>query len=380
MDMIKLLELMIKYEASDLYITESSPPMYRVNGKVRPAGKKELNAAEAKELIYSVLTDDQVKDFESKQELNIALDYKNIGRFRMNCFVQRCSEGAVIRNIRTRIQSLNELGHPQILKQLVLKKRGLFLLVGATGSGKSTTLAGMIKYRSESSAGHIITIEDPIEFVYQHGKSIITQREIGVDTASYASAIKNAFRQSPDVLLLGEIRDLETMESAITFAETGHLCLATLHSNNSNQAIERIMNFFPPEQHKQIYMQLSMNLRGIVSQRLIPTIDGGRAVAMEIMTDSPFVRDLIAKGNISALKDAIEKGEQFGMQTFDQSLYNLYQKELISLEEALRNADSANNLRLRIKLARGEFDESDEKKPKVSKIGQEETEANLELL
>lgn len=350
MDMVKLLELMVKYDASDLYLTEDSPPMYRVDGVVRAAGNKSLTQESVKELIYSVMNDNQIKDFESDQETNIALHYKNIGRFRMNCMIQRGAQAAVIRKINTDIMSLDELDLPPVLKDLSLKKRGLILVVGATGSGKSTTLAAMIKNRAENTAGHIITIEDPIEFMHQHSKSIVSQREVGIDTESFKVAMKNAFRQAPDVILLGEIRDKETMESAITFAESGHLCLATLHANNAYQAIERVMNFFPPEQHAQIYMQLSLNLRGTISQRLVPNLNGGRIAAIEVMTDSPRVKDLIHKGEIHELKEAIEKSQQFGMMTFDQSLYNLFRESKISLDEALKNADSANNLRLKIKL------------------------------
>ncbi len=350
MDMVKLLELMNRYESSDLYLTNGCPPMYRVDGVVRAAGSVQLEGDKVKELIYSVMNDNQIRDYERDQEVNLALHYQHIGRFRLNAFIQRGTQAAVIRKIKSEIMSIDDLELPPVLKELSLKKRGLILIVGATGSGKSTTLAAMIKYRAENTAGHIITIEDPIEFVHEHSLSIISQREVGMDTASYKIALKNAFRQAPDVVLLGEIRDKETMEATITFAETGHLCLATLHGNNAYQAIERIMNFFPPEQHRQIYMQLGLNLRATVSQRLVPSSTGKRVAALEIMTDSPRIKDLIHKGEITEIREAIEKSNQFGMSTFDQSLYELYRSTKITLDDALKNADSANNLRLRVKL------------------------------
>lgn len=367
MDVIKLFELMKKYDASDLYVTEDSPPMYRVQGIVRPAGNNKLDSEQVKHLIYSVMNDQQVVEFEKEKEINLALHYKNLGRFRLNAYIQRGVPAAVIRRIKSEIQTIENLSLPEITKELALKKRGLILVVGATGSGKSTTLAAMLNHRNANSAGHIITIEDPIEFIHEHALSIISQREVGMDTNSFQLALKNAFRQAPDVVLLGEIRDKETMESVLQFAETGHLVLATLHSNNAYQAIERIMNFFPPEQHKQIYMQLGMNLRSTISQRLIPSIDGNRVVAMEIMTDSPRIKDLITKGQIIELRETIEKSNQFGMQSFDQSLYELYRNHAITLEEALKNADSANNLRLRIKLDdQGDFRQGSKKKKNIS--------------
>jgi len=366
LDITKLLSVMVEHDASDLYLTVDSPPMYRINGVVRPAGNRCLQTSDTEGLGTSIMNDKQQKEFQATNEVNLALYYQALGRFRVNVFRQKSCVGIVIRQIRSNILTIDDLELPQVLKDVSMTKRGLVLVVGATGSGKSTTLAAMVDYRNANSAGHIISIEDPIEFVHAHKKSIITQREIGMDTAGYAIALKSALRQAPDVVLIGEIRDTETMESALTFAETGHLCVATLHSNNANQAMERVMNFFPPERHAQIYLQLSLNLRGIVSQRLIRTIEGGRAPAIEILLDSPRVKDLIHKAMISELKEAMEKSTNFGMQTFDQALYDLYRAGKVTLEEALKNADSANNLRLRVKLAEegGSFD--DKKKPVVN--------------
>lgn len=351
LDVSKLLTVMAEHEASDLYLTVDSPPMYRINGMVRPAGNRCLSTEDTKALAYSLMNDKQQREFEETNELNLALYFPALGRFRVNVFIQRACTGLVIRQIRSDILTLDDLELPQVLKDIAMTKRGLVLVVGATGSGKSTTLAALIDYRNLNSAGHIVTIEDPIEFIHSHKKSIVTQREIGVDTASFQIALKNSLRQAPDVVLIGEIRDEETMEAAITFAETGHLCLATLHSNNANQAMERVMNFFPPERHSQIYLQLSLNLRGIVSQRLVKRVDEGRVAAIEILLDSPRVKDLIHKAQIAELKEAMEKSTNVGMQTFDQALHDLYKAGKITLEEALKNADSANNLRLRVKLA-----------------------------
>jgi twitching motility protein PilU len=351
LDIRKLLTLMVEHDASDLYITVDSPPSYRVNGVVRPAGDRLLLPEETEQLAHSIMSERQQREFEETNEQNLALYYTSLGRFRVNVMRQRGCIAMVIRQIKSKIATLDDLRLPPVLKDISMTKRGLVLVVGATGSGKSTTLAAMIDHRNSSQAGHIISIEDPIEFVHVHKKSIITQREIGVDTDNYHAALKNALRQAPDVVLIGEIRDTETMEAAITFAETGHLCLATLHSNNSNQAMERIMNFFPAERHKQIYLQLSLNLRAVVSQRLVKTVDGNRVAAIEVLLGSPRVKDLIHKGQIADIKEAMEKSSTVGMQTFDMHLFELYRGGVISLDEALRNADSANNLRLRIKLS-----------------------------
>ena len=359
LDVSKLLKVMVEHDASDLYLTVDSPPMYRINGAVRPAGNRMLQQSDTEQLARSIMTEKQQREYDENSEANLALYYPNLGRFRVNVFKQKNCVGMVIRQIKSNIATIDDLGLPQIMKDVAMTKRGLVLVVGATGSGKTTSLAAVIDHRNTNSAGHIITIEDPIEFVHEHKKSIVTQREIGMDTHNLHSALKNALRQAPDVVLIGEIRDTETMEAAITFAETGHLCLATLHSNNANQAMERIMNFFPSERHAQIYMQLSLNLRGILSQRLVRTIDGGRVAAVEILLDSPRVKDLIHKAQIAELKEAMEKSTNLGMQTFDQALYDLYKGGKITLEEAIKNADSANNLRLRVKLS----EEGLEKKP-----------------
>ena len=351
LDIRKLLTVMNEHDASDLYVTVDSPPCYRVNGVVRPAGNRCMDPEECERLALSVMSERQQREFDESNEQNLALYYPALGRYRVNIFRQKGCVGMVVRQIKTNIQSLDDLELPPILKEVAMTKRGLVLIVGATGCGKSTSLAAMIDYRNTNQAGHIITVEDPIEFIHVHKKSLVTQREIGMDTDNYHKALKNALRQAPDVILIGEIRDLETMEAAITFAETGHLCLATLHSNNANQAMERIMNFFPAERHKQIYLQLSLNLQGIISQRLVKTVDGTRIAAIEVLLGSPRVKDLIHKGDIAELKEAMEKGATVGMQTFDQALFDLYRAGKINLDTALRNADSQNNLRLRIKLA-----------------------------
>jgi twitching motility protein PilU len=351
LDISKLLALMIEHDASDLYLTVDSPPMYRINGSVRPAGNRLLEPPDTEALATSIMSDKQQREFQESNEMNLGLFYNSLGRFRVNAFRQRNCIGLVIRQIRSNIPSIDDLELPQVMKDVALTKRGLVLVVGATGSGKSTSLAAMIDYRNANTAGHIVTIEDPIEFVHMHKKSIVTQREIGMDTASLGVALKNSLRQAPDVILIGEIRDTETMEAAITFAETGHLCLATLHSNSANQAMERVMNFFPPERHAQIYMQLSLNLRAILSQRLVRAVDGTRVAAIEVLLDSPRVKDLINNAKIGELKETMEKSSNIGMQTFDQALHELYKAGRITLEEALKNADSANNLRLRVKLS-----------------------------
>jgi len=351
LDIGKLLTLMNEHDASDLYLTVESPPAYRIQGVVRSAGTRLLTAEQTSALAMSILSEKQQREFEESSEQNIGLYYNTLGRFRINIFRQRGCVGLVIRRIKNEIPTIDDLNLPVVLKEISLQKRGLVLVVGATGSGKSTTLAAMIDYRNTTTSGHIISVEDPIEYVHPHKKSIVTQREIGVDTEDYHSALKNALRQAPDVILIGEIRDSETMEAAITFAETGHLCLATLHSNNANQAMERVMNFFPALRHRQIYLQLSLNLKAIVSQRLIRTPGGERVAAVEVLMDSPRIKDLIHKGDIHSIKEAMEKGSTIGMQTFDMHLYDLHKAGTITLDEALRNADSANNLRLRIKLS-----------------------------
>ena len=342
---------MVGTEASDLYLTVAKPPMYRVDGKIRAVGEHPFSPQDLVNLAEAMMNEKQRKEFAEALEMNMAMSLPGVARFRVNIFQQRGSVGMVIRRIKAEVMSLDEMGLPPLLKDIAMTKRGLVLVVGATGSGKSTSLAAMIDHRNSNEAGHIITIEDPIEFVHRHKQSIITQREVGFDTHSFQSALKNTLRQAPDVILIGEIRDTETMEAAIAFAETGHLCLGTLHSNNANQAIERIMNFFPSERHAQIYLQFSLNLRAIVSQRLIPSVDGKRAAALELLLDIPRVKDLIKKGETDTLKEAMEQGIQEGCQTFDQALFGLYKEGKITLDQALINADSANNLRLKIKLA-----------------------------
>ena len=348
---------MVETEASDLYLTVARPAMFRVDGKIRAAGDQVFSPPELVTLAQSIMNEKQRREFAETMEMNMATSLPGVARFRVNIFQQRGSVGMVIRRIKADVMSVDELGLPSILNDIVMTKRGLVLVVGATGSGKSTSLAAMIDYRNSNEAGHIITIEDPIEFVHRHKQSIVTQREVGFDTHSFQAALKNTLRQAPDVILIGEIRDTETMEAAITFAETGHLCLGTLHSNNANQAIERIMNFFPMERHAQIYLQLSLNLRAIVSQRLIRSLDGKRVAALEILMDTPRIRDLVKKGDVDILKEAMEQGVQEGCQTFDQALFNFYKDGMISLEQALINADSTNNLRLKIKLAGLKLDE-----------------------
>jgi twitching motility protein PilU len=327
-------------------------------------GDHPFTPEELETLVKSVLSTTQLQEYGENMEMNMAMSLPGVSRFRVNIFRQRGSAGMVVRRVKAEVSSLAELGLPDILKDITMSKRGLVLVVGATGSGKSTTLAAMVDHRNATESGHIITIEDPIEFVHRHKKSIVTQREVGFDTHSFQAALKNTLRQAPDVILIGEIRDTETMEAAVTFAETGHLCLGTLHSNNANQAIERIMNFFPLERHAQIYLQLSLNLRSIISQRLIPSLNGKRVAALEILLDTPRIRDLIRRGDVDILKEAMEQGVQDGCQTFDQALFMLYKEGQISLDQALINADSANNLRLKIKLAglRGD-EETDPSQP-----------------
>jgi len=372
MEMQELLKGMVDKEASDLYLTVARPPMYRIDGKIQPVGDHSFTPQELETLVKSVMNESQLRDYGENMEMNMAMSLPGVSRFRVNIFRQRGSAGMVVRRVKAEVSSLAELGLPDILKEITMSKRGLVLVVGATGSGKSTTLAAMVDHRNATESGHIITIEDPIEFVHRHKQSIVTQREVGFDTHSFQAALKNTLRQAPDVILIGEIRDTETMEAAVTFAETGHLCLGTLHSNNANQAIERIMNFFPLGRHAQIYLQLSLNLRSIISQRLIPSLDGKRVAALEILMDTPRIRDLIRKGDVDILKEAMEQGVQEGCQTFDQALFMLYKEGQISFDQVLINADSANNLRLKIKLAGlGGDDETDQLQKSSNGTGQE---------
>jgi len=349
-NLTEFLGVMVERNASDIYFTVASPPMYRIQGIVQPIGEHVFTHEELEALAKSFMNERQWQQFNEHMEMNLALSYQKLSRFRVNVFRQRGSVGIVIRRIRTEIETLDELGLPQILKDIAMTKRGLVLVVGATGSGKSTSLAGMIDHRNANAPGHIISVEDPIEFIHPHKKSIVNHRELGFDTDSFGDALKNAMRQAPDVILIGEIRDSDTMEAAITFADTGHLCLATLHSTNANQSFERILNFFPEPRHPQILMQLSLNLRCIISQRLVPGVDGKRVAAIEILMDTPRIKELIKRGQMDVVKEAMEQGIQEGCQTFDHALLMLYKESKISLEQALINADSANNLRIKVKL------------------------------
>ena len=346
-----LLRGMISKKASDLFITTGFPPAFKMDGKMMPVSNQALSAQHTQELARSIMNDRQAAEFESTHECNFAISPPGIGRFRVNVFQQQQRVGMVLRTITSKIPDLDEMGLPPILKDVVMTKRGLVLLVGGTGSGKSTTLAAMLGHRNKNSYGHIITIEDPVEYVHEHINCIITHREVGVDTDNWEAALKNTLRQAPDVILIGEIRDKQTMEHAVAFAETGHLCLGTLHANSANQALDRIINFFPEERRLQLLMDLSLNIKGIISQRLIPTTDGnGRAAAIEILLNSPLIADMIFKGEVNMIKTVMSKSRELGMQTFDQALFDLYEAGKISYEEALKNADSVNDLRLNIKL------------------------------
>lgn len=351
MEFDKLLRLMVEKGASDLFVTAGIPPSMKVNGQVVPVTKNPLSPEKTRELVMSVMTDKQRVEFQDTQECNFAVSARGIGRFRCSAFHQRNLAGMVLRRIETRIPRVEELGLPDVIKKLAMTKRGLVIFVGATGTGKSTSLAAMIGHRNRNSKGHIISIEDPIEFIHQHEGSIITQREVGIDTDSFEIALKNTLRQAPDVIMIGEVRTRETMEYALAFAETGHLCLATLHANNANQALDRIMHFFPHERQRQLWMDLSLNLRGIVAQQLVPTPDGqGRKAVIEVLLNSPLVSDHIRKGEVHLLKDLMSKSTEQGMQTFDQALFKAYSRGEITYEDALAHADSANDLRLMIKL------------------------------
>ncbi|AKU22483.1 PilT/PilU family type 4a pilus ATPase [Massilia sp. NR 4-1] len=349
--MFDLLRLMVSKKGSDLFITAGFPPAIKIDGKLTPVSNQVLTPAHTADLARSIMNDKQTASFEQTKEANFAISPGDLGRFRVSAFVQMSSVGMVLRTINSAIPKLEDLGLPEVLKEIIMAKRGLVIMVGATGSGKSTTLAAMVGYRNENSHGHIITIEDPVEFVHPHKNCIITQREVGVDTEDWEVALKNTLRQAPDVIQIGEIRDRQTMDHAIAFAETGHLCLATLHANSANQALDRIINFFPEERRQQLLMDLSLNLKGMISQRLIPLKEAkGRAVAIEIMLNSPLISDLIFKGQVHEIKELMKKSRELGMQTFDQSLFDLHEADKISYEDALRNADSVNDLRLTIKL------------------------------
>ena len=346
-----LLKKMVAKEGSDLFITAGFPPAIKIDGEIHKAAEQSLTPAQSAVVVRAIMNDKQAKQFDATQECNFAIFPQGIGRFRVSAFVQQGQVGAVIRRIVTEIPSIEDLDLPPALNDIVMTKRGLVILVGATGSGKSTTLAAMIGYRNANSRGHIVTIEDPIEYMHPHNRCVVTQREVGVDTESWHAALKNTLRQAPDVILIGEIRDRETMEFGIQFAETGHLCLATMHANNANQALDRVINFFPHEKRNQLLMDLSLNIKAIVSQRLLPRESGtGRIAAVEIMLQTPLISDLIFRGEIAALKDVMKKSDRLGMQTFDQALFDLFERGVISYEDALKNADSKNEIRLRVKL------------------------------
>ncbi len=345
------LETLARNDGSDLYLSTGAPPCAKFQGKLKPLSKDVLKPGEIKDIAYEIMDPTQQAEFESELEQNIAISIPQVGRFRINIFVQRNEVGIVARNIVTTIPNWQDLNLPPVLLDVVMAKRGLILFVGATGSGKSTSLAALIDYRNSNSGGHIITIEDPVEYVHKHKKCIVNQREVGVDTRNWHAALKNTLRQAPDVILIGEIRDRETMEHALAFADTGHLAISTLHANNANQALDRIINFFPEERRPQLLMDLSSNLRAFVSQRLVPTTDGKRCAAIEILLGTPTIAELILKGEFEGIKEIMEKSVEIGMQTFDQALFQLYQDGKISEEEALKNADSQNNVRLKIKFA-----------------------------
>ncbi len=355
-----LLRAMVAKDASDLFITAGFPPAFKLDGKMTPVSNQSLTPQHTQELARALMNDKQAQEFEGSNECNFAISPPGIGRFRVNAFVQQSRVGLVLRTITTTIPKIEDLNLPAVLKDVVMTKRGLVIVVGATGSGKSTTLAAMLGYRNENSYGHIITIEDPIEYVHEHKNCLITQREVGVDTDTWETALKNTLRQAPDVILIGEIRDRETMDHAIAFAETGHLCMGTLHANSANQALDRIINFFPEERRPQLLMDLSLNLKGMISQRLIPNKDRkGRVPAIEILLNTPLISDLIFKGEVHEIKEIMAKSRELGMQTFDQALFDLYEGGLINYEDAMRNADSMNELRLAIKLRGKEAQDRD---------------------
>ena len=358
------LKTLARDKGSDLYLSTGAPPCAKFQGKLKPIANEVLKPGEIREIAYELMDDTQIADFERELEMNLATSIAGYGRFRVNIFIQRSEVSIVARNIVAEIPNWQDLRLPEIMLDVIMRKRGLVLFVGGTGSGKSTSLAALIDYRNSNSNGHIVTVEDPVEYVHRHKKCIVNQREVGVDTRSWHNALKNTLRQAPDVILIGEIRDRETMEHALAFAETGHLCLSTLHANNANQALDRIVNFFPEERRPQLMMDLSQNLQAFVSQRLIPTVDNKRVAAIEVLLGTPLVSDIILRGQFDGLKEVMEKSENLGMKTFDQACFELYQEGLITEEEALRNADSANNVRLKIKFAGstagGDFDDEDD--------------------
>ncbi len=353
MDITPYLKLMVQKNASDIFFSTGTQVHIKAEGKTVPVGETKLGMGVVRKLAYSIMSDKQLKEFEAEMECNLAISVEGLGRFRVNVFRQRGDVAMVIRYIKGEIPSIEELNLPQILKELIMERRGLILVVGSTGSGKSTSLASMIDYRNSNECGHILTLEDPVEFMHRHKKSIVNQREIGFDSKSYEIALKNAMREAPDVILIGEIRDRKSMEHAMAYAETGHLCLSTLHANNANQALDRIINFFPETAHHQLLLDLSLNLKGVISQRLVRGVNAKRVPAVEVMLLTSYISELIQKGEIHEIKEAMDQGKQRGMQTFDQALFDLYNSGQIGLEEALKNADSKNNLSLKIRLNEG---------------------------
>jgi len=362
MEIVTILKAAVKHDASDIFVTAGRPVTLKVSGRMATLSQESLADDEARDLVISTMSDEQKRTFERDKECNYAIDTKGAGRFRVSALYQRSKIAMVLRRIKDEIPTIEELHVPEIIKELSMTKRGLVIFVGATGSGKSTTLAAMVGYRNQNSTGHILTIEDPIEFDHKHAGCVITQREVGIDTDSYDVALRNSLRQAPDVIMIGEIRARETMDYGIAFAETGHLCLSTLHANNANQAMDRIINFFPEERHKQLFLDMSLNLKAVVAQRLIPKKDGtGRTVAVEVLLNTPLIGDLIEKGKVSEIKDVMKRSRELGMQTFDQAVYDLYKAGEITYEDALKNADSANEVRLMIKLGAesGELEEDE---------------------
>ncbi len=373
MDFNGILKLMGDKKASDLFITVGMPPSIKVHGRISPISKSRLNEEQTRELVFGLMTPAQREEFTNTNECNFAISSKGVGRFRVSAFIQRDSVGMVLRRIENQIPTMEKLLLPQILKDLAMTKRGLVMFVGATGTGKSTSLAGMLEYRNGNSSGHIVTVEDPIEFTHNHAGCIVTQREVGIDTESYEVALKNTLRQAPDVILIGEIRTRETMDHAIAFAETGHLCLSTLHANNANQALDRIINFFPEDRHNQVFMDLSLNLRAIVAQQLIRRPDGkSRRPVVEVLINTPLAADLIRKGEVHKLKELMKRSTEHGMMTFDQALYNLYTEGEITYDDAILHADSSNEVRLMIKLGSGDVDQYSAEMDEISLVNEED--------
>jgi len=371
MDFKKYLSILVRNDGSDLYLTFNAPPSAKFQGELKALSRERMTSEELNEIAQFLMNKEQQEQFESKPEMNLALDEPDIGRFRINIFKQRTHLAMVIRNIKVDIPNADSLGLPAKLKEVIMQKRGLVLFVGGTGSGKSTSLAALIDHRNANAAGHIVTIEDPIEYVHPHKKSLVSQREVGVDTDTYEDALENTLRQAPDVILIGEIRTEETMEHALAFAETGHLCLSTLHANNANQALDRIINFFPEERHTQLLQDIGINIQAFISQRLIPTIDGKRVAAIEILIGTPIIKELITKGDIMGIKEVMEKSEELGMQTFDSHIYKLYKEGVISYEEAIKNADSASNLQVRMNLEESDYSNMSKEEPELDRDGNE---------